>query len=405
MVDPLLFQISSLVLFSKKRGLEFKKLFFFQLYIYCHYIISSFFYTETSTDIELNFVFLFQIRNKGRRAKKMYWTGRLRYRGKHEEEEYSPYNEHRLTDKIPSTWRRGKKALCLVIALTTVVSTITIATAGTGISLALEKLEGVMKSDQMELFNKMTGRHISSIKKYLNISVSENGRFDAHYEDWNDYKSMWYSCLDVKGIVADKGGPFFRLQDISLPSQMNLIHLVNIQDITTAQSFHTKGTKSYAKSGGNFTVPTMYTKGDRSQKQFFPCTCALLLDKGQNSLDIKLLQTFESGLIQMFNPVINNLGTGQGYSQDGFAQGKISIPMIQTFVEPFWMDLPRFLNVSFQLYSHENGGSLLDNNIVFFEPINVINMLNCYSFLRVEWCGNWNWGGEESVWERVQEVV
>lgn len=238
--------------------------------------------------------------------------------------------------------------------------------------------------------------NIKIVKKDIDIEYQDSV---AHYLNWDEYSSRWYPCLPIDKITNENGNTYFYLQKILVNDKLAVRHRVKIFDLVTAQITLIKRSNSYFTKVGNFTLPTMYMRHTNGSRNYFPCSCSIQLDGGKDSLDNRLKTMFDTDVLHMLNLVVNN------YGNSDFADAKISMPMIRTFNDPFWMELPRSINVTFQLYNPSSPTGLDTTNILFYESVNVINILNCFYLSSVEWNAKWKWGQEVSLWSGIKSVV
>jgi hypothetical protein len=214
------------------------------------------------------------------------------------------------------------------------------------------------------------------VKREISMDYGTKLKF-RNYTGWEDYVLNWNPCVEIESISDDQ--KFMRS------------HLVKNKDIyvrySTQQSLlmesqvlYSRSHESYQSRQGNFTMPAMYM--DASSRGVMPCVCSLLLDGRRQSLD-REIRKFKD-IIHMFNPAIVNT-LDDPYTQ----KAQIDLPLLN-YLKPFWMKIPSELEVHFSVVEtgQDNGLILVKKNVTFRDPVNIVNLLNCISLLRVtrpEW--------------------
>lgn len=251
------------------------------------------------------------------------------------------------------------------------------------------------------------------------------------YKDWQEYNSTWHKCLEIShvnyllkpehshthklnhykhlleslGIIQEDEETTYATgdpkDDISnyylythpLTHSTNFVasEYYNYQDLVIAQLMHTRGKTTADIRVGNFTVPPMYMSTESTivvhespvAKAFavFPCVCTLLLHNDPESRDINLRKVFKSDVIHMVNLKLN------GEQQTSYS-AQITITMVRSMNKLFEMEIPSHLNVTFSSFNFGER-KLVKHNIVFYEPVNIVNLLNCVYFNDVKVNKKW----------------
>lgn len=253
------------------------------------------------------------------------------------------------------------------------------------------------------------------------------------YKDWQEYNSTWHKCLEIShinyllkpelvnhahpklnhykhlleslGIIqeddeeyASTGDPKddignYYLYTHPLTHSANFVasEYYNYQDLVIAQLMHTRGKTTADIRVGNFTVPTMYMSRESTivvhdspvakAYAIFPCVCTLLLHNDPESRDVNLRKAFKSDVIHMINLKLNS-------EQQTAYSAQITITMIRSMNKLFEMEIPSHLNVTFSSFNFGEK-KLVKHNVIFYEPVNIVNLLNCAYFNEIKVNKKW----------------
>lgn len=282
------------------------------------------------------------------------------------------------------------------------------------------------------IFNEGVPTYYVDLHKYIDGEPKYNT-----YKNWNEYNSTWHSCLEIShvsyllkpelttqpktdhykklleslGFVLQQQEDGYQEQNINspkddianyylythpLPYSLNFMasEYYNYQDLIIAQLMHTTGQTMANIRVGNFTIPTMYANRestivvhDRNPVAIFPCMCTLLLHDDPESRDIKFKKLFKSDVLHMINMKVNNEQTTQYSAQ-------ITINMVHSMSKLFWMEIPSHLNVTFSTFNFGEK-KLIKHNVMFYEPVNIVNLLNCASLTEVKLNKKWKIGSSK----------
>jgi hypothetical protein len=212
---------------------------------------------------------------------------------------------------------------------------------------------------------------------------------DRVYSNWNHYVQSWHRCADIVSVSPKR---YNGESGESLVS--GLIHYMGptfirsyfqASTLLESQKLYMLKYTNRTNPRGNFTIPTMYMKQTGESaingKAVFPCICTIRLEGGDSS-DSMVRREYESGIIHMINPEI--LEDQKIHTEDKlsvYSQVELSMNLISTFRERFWMNIPHHLNVSFRTLKN---AKLEDRTVLFTEAVNVVNLVNCIHLLHLE---------------------
>jgi hypothetical protein len=230
-------------------------------------------------------------------------------------------------------------------------------------------------------YDRFTGRNV--IKRLVPFEMYQSiDTMDRIYPSWDSYSREWHRCLEVIGVSKELGPDSFYSKPLMYGGNVMIKHMFGANSLLEAQSIHIMKTQR-KEIRGNFTLPTMYMEQGLelvSNKSVFPCLCSILLDGDENSLDKSIKKDFPN-IIHMFNLHQSEERVIHPEDRANFATARISVPMIGTLQQPFKMNIPHHLNISF---FRTVGDKFQEENIVFYDSINIINTINCLYLSNVQ---------------------
>lgn len=264
-------------------------------------------------------------------------------------------------------------------------------------------------------FNTISEKRDASGVKYIRYSkelpvVVSNGIMTLQrglntYQNISEYEKVWGECkkvLDarVEGVNGNTRRGEYELDIKSVVDNVNVEYWVNMATLNDEVRMITD---KFSFRDPDFLVPSMFlvdnviTVNSESKisggvgtllpKVMQPCLCGLLYNQDQTSEDFETLNNISIGnlVLNLVNPVIMDARFQQRSTH--VQQAQVSLWVLENMKVPFWMGLPKELEISFKTF--DKRGSLYQLNTTIKDPSNIINVINCVYILNARVYPQW----------------